>query len=654
MKTLKIISIVLIVLYILYCLKSIENYNDYSLFQQPRIKERLEEDATDEVEPTTSASTTSASTTSASTTSASTTSASTTSASTTSAPTTSKKDTKRNIEFKLNLNITNIIIIKQELSNLLLISPNRITNIILSNCGQVCTTVKLTINIARPNIDKYTNNNKSSTQIINIFKNIVESYYKKQIVNISNTQTSNNSGTTPVSQISTKYNDSSLILNEDDDDEYEYEDEDEETPTIPIKGYKTDEEDTPPTPTEEDTSPTPTEEDTPPTPTEDIPLTPTEEETLIDRGPEGKPSTQHDAIEFNENAFTQPRLERFEDNFILMNINIEYGIKIIDNNKNSNLLSNIKSNIISKNDTIIDTLVKQKKSFALYYMVTKESITKENTVNIPSETIKMYLTVPLTIKYNPCDEENGMLTFNEKLTKGAVFNISEVERIFEKQNVPYKYIDYYKIRYNNINEKWYVHSMFYNLILRYNKYSISYCQNNCDKNNENGLCAQEQIRKIDTFKSMYVNKDDNHGLKNLIKFKIEKDDNISSTVTPYFISMDPEEKIHFITNNYSKITDIGIDNDYKTIVQVPIYNDHEHYHTQPEYDTYWKSYQSKNIDIKGLSSIYNQAEIDDYQSAASFSIPQTKVDKNDAYKLYAYNFSIEIIEDDVYEKLPLN
>jgi hypothetical protein len=610
MKTLKIISIVLIVLYILYCLKSIENYNDYSLFQQPRIKERLEEDATDEVKPTTSA------------------------------PTTSKKDTKRNIEFKLNLNITNIIIIKQELSNLLLISPNRITNIILSICGPNCTTVKLTINIARPNIDKYTNNNKSSTQIINIFKNIVESYYKKQIVNTSNTHTSNNSGTTPDSQNATISNDlASMILDEDDDDDDE-DNEYEETPTIPIEAgtrYKTG---------NGETQPTPTEEETPPTPTEG--------EILIDSGLVNKLSTEPDATKPNENAFTQPRLERFENNFILININIEYGIKIIDNNKNANLISNIKSNIIAKNDTIIDTLVKQKKSFALYYMVTKESITKENTVNTPSETIKMYLTVPLTINYNPCDEENGMLTFNEKLTKGAVFNISEVERIFEKQNVPYKYIDYYKIRYNNINEKWYVYSMFYNLRLRYNKYSISYCQNNCDKNNENGLCAQEQIRKIDTFKSMYVNKDDNHGLKNLIKFKIEKDDNLSSTITPYFISMDPEEKIHFITNNYSKITDIGIDNDYKTIVQVPIYNDHEHYYTQPEYDTYWKSYQSKNIDIKGLSSIYNQAEIDDYQSAASFSIPQTKVDKNDAYKLYAYNFSIEIIEDDVYEKLPLN
>ena len=356
----------------------------------------------------------------------------------------------------------------------------------------------------------------------------------------------------------------------------------------------------------------------------------------------------HDtSIYINNNMSTSRLLDFFRhlinnDGFanymMLSNIDKLYGINILQDTEVEISLSNI----IPKPVSIIDNLVNNNVSFALWTWVQNTTI-PDNLDNIPQ---KMYLTVPITRDYPPCNTNNGMLQFNSTLIKGGVFNLSQLSKNFIKNTTPYKYIDYSNMIFDNILQKWYIESIFYNLKLKYNGNSVSYCEDNCDTSNPNGMCANEKVNN-----NTRSSESDGYGLKNLIKFKIESD----NSITPYFISMNPEERVYYITNKYSTLYN---PQDYTSIVQVPIYTNNERYYEKPEYTPATlndRSYYTKSkIPINNLSQMYTEDQINNYQSAATFSIPETQIDKNDAYKDYAYSFYIEVITDDVYSKLLFN
>jgi hypothetical protein len=330
----------------------------------------------------------------------------------------------------------------------------------------------------------------------------------------------------------------------------------------------------------------------------------------------------------------------------LKDMDVEYGIQIVRDLEQDMPFSFI----IPKKESIIDMLVRTGASFALSTLVTNSLITP---AGVTTTTHKMYLNVSLTSNYTPCNSSNGMINFNETLTKGSVFKVSEVPILIDYNLEPYKYIDFNRIVYDNISKQSDIESMFYNLSLVYNGYSLSYCQKDCDiddKSNANGMCAQE--KRIDNSLSQKVEygKIDNYGLKNLIKFKIESDD----SVTPYFVSMNPDERIYFITNKFS--TNI-YPNDYKKIVQVPVYSNNAEYYTMPVATTNLKTqqtiYSTTNVPITGLRNDYTPNKINDWQNNISFPVVDTLVSQNDAYMQYAYNFKIEIILPSDYTNLPL-
>jgi hypothetical protein len=327
----------------------------------------------------------------------------------------------------------------------------------------------------------------------------------------------------------------------------------------------------------------------------------------------------------------------------LVSVDKTYGLNTIDDTH----VSTSTSNLIPNNETIIDNLLKDNVSFALYTYAKKLISPNNNSEPILE---KVYLTVPV-LGNDSCTSNNGMSKFSNYLTKGSVFNLSKKLQYFNYRSTPYNYIDFDKIIYNNQTKERLIESVFYNLHLKYNNYSLSYCQVNCENNS--GLCAQEIYSAGSVTKNYDMNNPDNYQIKNLIKFKLESD----NSITPYFISLSNsgEEKIYYITNNYS--TYVEPDN-YKTLVQVPIYNNQEIYYRAPNYiqsdEQLPGYYEYINLPIKNLINSYPNSEIENYKYLSSFSVAQTLVDKNDAYKDYAYSFQIEIISDDDYKELPLN
>lgn len=329
----------------------------------------------------------------------------------------------------------------------------------------------------------------------------------------------------------------------------------------------------------------------------------------------------------------------------LGNADSNFGVKIV---KDTQIYIPLAS-IIPKKASIIDMIVKNNYSFALSANVINMTIPSDNNSPVSQ---KMYLTVPISINENKCDTDNGMLKFNDILTQGGVFNINPIIKNFKYNSEPYKYIDFEKIIYNNDTNNVLIQSIFYNLYLKLNNNSVTYCEKNCDISNPNGFCSQEEYNNKGSEYTASDNSDP-FNIKNLIKFRIEAD----NSVTPYFISLAESglERIYFITNNYSTIT---APSDYKTIVQVPTYTNSEQYYKTPEYNQGIfgdKSlYTYKNIPILNLSPIYTDAELENYKTLPAFPISQTLITKSDAYNNYAYNFQIEIISDDNFNNLSLN
>ena len=250
----------------------------------------------------------------------------------------------------------------------------------------------------------------------------------------------------------------------------------------------------------------------------------------------------------------------------------------------------------------------------------------------------MYLTTSMTHdEYIPCNKD-GMINFNPKLTLGAIYNLNKVKKYIPKNLSPYKYIDFDSITYDSITKRAVLVSTFYNLTSYANGHSVSYCQQDCNPENENGMCSQEKISEQNNKSSKSGKYSDLHNLKNYMKIKEEAD----GTITPYFISLNPVERIYFITN---KMSTIDKPNNFKSVIQVPIYEDYLSYYETPVYDTSTNLpyYKMEKNSIKNLNIEYTQGEIDNYNNNPSFSQSETHAFKNSAYTDYAYSFYIQPI-----------
>ena len=353
------------------------------------------------------------------------------------------------------------------------------------------------------------------------------------------------------------------------------------------------------------------------------------------------PETNKDLTKYvNNNIPSILIIDNLRNKLVNTNFPMSSILKEMDKNYGIQIIQDIEvyrsfAELVPENLTIIDKLIKSGETFALYTKVQNLAIPNSNGNNVISE--KMYLSY---------DIKNGMMMFSDKLGKNSAFNLSKVMRKFKKKEEPYKYIDFNRTIVEDKIE--YIESTFYNLSLKYNNLSVTYCQQDCDNSNVNGLCAQEvyQTNKPSSFPGK--DKTDRFNLKNLIKFKIEEDNKI----TPYFISMNPEERIYYLTNKYSTLESPS---DYKTIVQVPVYTNNEQYYSTPVYNKNNQNtkgyYTYENTNMVNLSPVYTNDEIKDFQERQSMSISDTMIDENSAYKLYAYDFDIEIISAEVYDKL---
>jgi hypothetical protein len=317
--------------------------------------------------------------------------------------------------------------------------------------------------------------------------------------------------------------------------------------------------------------------------------------------------------------------------------------------------------IISAPLNAIDELLIENKKFALYTYITKEGIPSSSFTD--TTPYKVYLTGMLSSdnNYGSCNSTNGIFKFTDNLTKGSIFNVSSTMREIPMLDLPYKYLDFYNVVLND-NKK-ICQSRFYNLKLNHNNYSLSYCLQNCDINNNFGLCAQEKLINGRTA-SNYMEPDnisirpDNYELKNFMKFKFESD----GSVTPYFLSFTKNiEKIYFITNKYNTI-----DNPiaYKSPIYIPIYPTDSRDSSQGPYiempniitQNSIKFTKTEKIPIAGLNIPYTNEQIDRYNQSVSWLSEDTIAFSNDAYKDYALNFFIEEIDPTKIDitTLPLN
>jgi hypothetical protein len=292
--------------------------------------------------------------------------------------------------------------------------------------------------------------------------------------------------------------------------------------------------------------------------------------------------------------------------------------------------------------------------FALYVKLPKKGI--PNDIFTDKTEHKLYLSglISNDNTNTTCNLSNGMFKLTNVMTKGSIFNLTPVTRNIPIPNTPYKYLDFYNVTFNKISESKMLHSIFYNLRLNYNNYSLTYCLRNCDVNNPSGLCAQELINNNDNSSLFMENniETDTFQLKNLMKFKFESD----GSVTPYFLSYsNNKEKIYFITNKYSTVDD---DDGYKALVQVPIYGKTGPYYEIPDIivqnSINFPTVRDDPID--GLNPLYTELETSQYYERASLLPEETKAFLNDAYTKYALNFFVEEIDPTVTDinKLPLN
>jgi hypothetical protein len=332
---------------------------------------------------------------------------------------------------------------------------------------------------------------------------------------------------------------------------------------------------------------------------------------------------------------------------IINKIDTTYGIKI----QNDIELDMSYSQLVPKINTILDDLIQNNTTFALYTYVTKKTIPESSTKTPP---VKMYLTVSMSgSRYTPCNMDNGMIKFSDHLSIGGVYYLSKQKRRFPKNKTPYKYIDFKKIIIDNVSGSQYIESTFYNLVLHNNNYSVTHCQKNCDTHNINGLCAQEIYDDHKLSYNVANNEDgtirkDIYHIKNLMKLKIEND----GSVTPYFITMDPVERIYYITNKYSTLEK---PNDYMNLVHIPTYEDNKAIYNVPVYNTPLGKepyYTNEKKDIKDMLSYYSESQISDYQNGTPLLITDTLVTENDAYHSFAYNFHIEILTPDQINSIP--
>lgn len=357
--------------------------------------------------------------------------------------------------------------------------------------------------------------------------------------------------------------------------------------------------------------------------------------------------------------------------------------------------SNTLAPVSSPIETIIDKIITNKYRFALSVTIPTNGIYPPDMKNPPvAKDVKLYLTVANKSKeYEKCTYLSGMLSLEPTLTQGGAFYLSRENRNIPKKKYPYKYLDFYNAMYDSNLGQEYIQTIFYGLRLANTRNYVSYCAEGCDDNN--GFCAQETL--FDTNSTKYPGKDINgdnrtdiYNIKNLLKFVIEGDTATSTKVTPYFVSIDPDEQIHYLTNNYNTVYETD---GYKKIIQVPTYEkDERPYYKQPVYvDTNTPSYITtftpashtdspsntdeihhapslntpslntpsstklvyENIVIKKLDPILNDFDTDGYARQKIMSIQETQVTKNDAYIDFALRFNIEILTQEQIDALPM-
>jgi hypothetical protein len=364
--------------------------------------------------------------------------------------------------------------------------------------------------------------------------------------------------------------------------------------------------------------------------------------------------------------------------------------KFIEHETNAPTITNTLAPVSSPIENIIDEILENNSLFALSVTIPIKGIYPENMINPPeTKYVKVYLSVANKSKnYSKCTNLSGMLSLRPKLTKGGIFYLSKESRNILKKKYPYKYLDFYDVIYNSTLKKNYIQSMFYSLHLYNTRNYITYCAEKCQ--NKRGFCAQETLftKRSTEYPGVDANgnkKTDDYNLKNLLKFVIEGDTATSTKVTPYFISMDPDEKIHFLTNEYNTKYD---KNGYKRVIQVPIYDKNQRpFYKEPVYintntpstTKYFKPASKLHTDepsitntpsitnapsntilafekiiIKNLEPILTDFNTDAYVRQQKMGIQETQVTKNDAYMHYALKFDIEIFTKQQVNRLPTN
>jgi hypothetical protein len=315
--------------------------------------------------------------------------------------------------------------------------------------------------------------------------------------------------------------------------------------------------------------------------------------------------------------------------------------------------------IIQPNLNAIDTLIQENKKFALYTYITKDGV--PSSLFTDKTKYKVYLSGVLSSdnRYGSCNITNGIFKFTDNLTQGSIFNANSSFRDIPILDIPYKYLDFYNVILKD-NKKT-CQTKFYNLSLNHNNYSLSYCLQECDPDNNSGLCAQEKLlngRTLSEFMELNNNSDvpDKYGLKNFMKFKFESD----GSVTPYFLSYSNNiEKIYFITNKYNTIDNpFG----YKSPIYIPTYptdstnSDKGPYFEIPDIivQNSVKFLRTKKIPISGLNIPYTNVQINKYRESVSWEPEDTIAFENSAYTDYALKFFIEEIDPTIITKLPLN
>ena len=395
------------------------------------------------------------------------------------------------------------------------------------------------------------------------------------------------------------------------------------------------------------------------------------------------------------NYLTDPDLKSIlgKSNSLLESIDVY----TITKNKESFNRMNI-NNIIPKQLSFIDNLIKTKKPFKMYTLVSKEGIYPPNTVVNPSDNklVKLYLTVNnKNNTLSKCSFEDGLLELREEdeITTNSIFTLSEVSpRSIVKENKPFKYIDFVNSYVDEKTKVTLVQSQFYNLQIYKTNQSITYCSEGCA--DVNSFCAQnDTLSHVPSIKNGYLYEkiknthsnqlnlkdlklttngletnilklptsepeikkhslDDTYNIKNYMKLKIEDEKNM--IVTPYFISKNPIERIYFLTNKYNILNQKL---NYKKLIQVPKYIDESNlgeiekpYYEMPVYKNNLLTIEKQLI--TGLNDVYPPNVLQNYKNKKSMTSSETLAFSNLAYQKYSLQFTIELITEKEIKKLP--